>query len=1317
MKKKYLFLSVLMVCIPLGHLQAQSAEDLNAWNDVSVFEINKTQPRVNVVSYANADEISESKYQESPYYQLLNGDWKFYWSESDNEAPQDFYKAGYDAQAWKTIKVPSNWELNGYGTPVYVNVKNEFLPNNPPRVPVKNNPVGCYLTDFHISNDWKGRQVFINFGAVKSAYYVWVNGMFVGFTEDSKTNSDFDITPFISVGNNTLAVKCFRFSNGSYFECQDFWRLSGIERDVFVYSKPSVNIFDYEVHAGLDENYRDGVFSLDVNLNYNLKKLPKKAYAVEAVVKDGNAVILNLKQLVKKENLVLNADGSFSANVSLKSDENLKDIKKWSAEDPNLYTLIIRLLDPKGKELEVLGTNIGFRTTEIKDGVFKVNGEYVLVKGVNRHEHDPYSGHAITRESMEQDVALMKQLNINTVRTCHYPDDPYWYELCDKYGLYVIDEANVESHAQGYGELSLAKHEEYGGMVLSRNRNMLERDKNHPSIVMWSLGNECGNGINFEEAYKWMKKRDASRPVIYERSCLDWNTDVIGLMYSSVDYLERFIVDNLDTLKRPFIMVEYAHAMGNSVGSLKDYWDVIEKYEQLQGGCIWDWVDQSFIVHDDEKNMDWLAVGGDLGEIEGIVDDDSFCANGIVQSDRTPHHHAAEVKKVYQQIKFSALDLPKGIFEAKNWFSFTNANAFNCNYEIFSNEKVIRSGVFDLNIKPFGTQQIKVPVPRIYGHPGEEFFIRFSVTTKEDKPFMPAGTEIAYDEFELSNLPSESKAEVTITGKINVDENDGQINIFNDIFTLIFDKQKGMISSFVYEEKQLLGSALKPNFWRAPTLNDDVDGSGLVRWEAADLQNLKAIPSNLVVKRLSDGQVAVLIDMNLFDRQNINQITVNQIYTINANADVVLSNKVVPSPSVKTFPKIGMQFSMPKEYENLLFFGKDAETYPDRNAAGKFGVYKMKVKDLFEQHPEPQENGNHSDARWFVLSSPSESIALFVTASEPFNFSMYNYNDSVLSNAERINQLVESDYLTVNVDYKQAGIGTATCGPGVLDQYLLKNQIYEYSIRIRPFNLDKENATQLNGQKMFDNVSLLVPAVEVTAEMNGKKDFRIFNHPLTISMSCPDKVAKIYYTLNGEEPTTKSKVYSKPFVIDNSCTLKVKAFKKGMLPSFTTQRDFDRRYIANSTYVNQPAKKYSKNADIALMDGKIGVKSDYSNNWIGFSGDDADVIMELTHELDINKVRVGFCHEPNEWVVWPKSVTVWFSTDGVNYSEPQRVELPVFGAPDKMTGFGRIEARTLVDQKKVRYIRLRVENYGVLQDWHPYAGEKSWIMIDEVSLN
>jgi len=1235
MKNNRLIMAVLCLYLGMGNLIAQTEAELNAWNDVDIYEINKENPRTNVIP------VGEE------WSQCLNGDWKFYWVDSPSKAPEGFYKTDYDVSGWNTIKVPANWELNGYGTPIYVNVDNEFRPNDPPYAPAVDNPVGCYVTEFEVPKAWRNQQVYINFGAVKSAFYLWINGEFVGYTEDAKTNSEFPISSYVHQGKNKLAMKVYRFSNGSYFECQDFWRLSGIERDVILYSIPDIHIYDYEVHAGLDNSYKNGTFAIDVTTDWysSLKEnweVVKRAKLVVEVY-DGEEEILSIEKPLRL---------ALGGPHTLALDHTLPNIKPWSAEHPYLYRMEIKILDKKGKEIERLENHIGFRTSEIKDGKLLINGQYVLIKGVNRHEHDPYTGHVISRESMEKDIAMMKQMNINTVRTCHYPDDPYWYELCDKYGLYVWDEANCESHAQGYGEKSLAKDPQYREMIWSRNRNMLERDKNHPSVIMWSMGNECGNGVNFEYTYDWMKKRDSSRPVTYERAIYDRNTDAIGLMYASPKYLQRFVDEGLDSLHRPFVMVEYCHAMGNSMGGLQDYWDVIEANEQLQGGCIWDWVDQSFIVDKDgnivishlspfTSNLSY-AVGGDFGHAYGVGDDDAFCANGVVSSDRTPHHHAAEVKKVYQPIKFKPIDVKVGEFEVTNWLSFTNLLSFEVSYQIYTNEKIIHEAVLDMDLKPFETKRFNIQRFRSYGGPGEEFFVRFSVKLREDQPFMPKGTEVAYDCFRL-DYPSEEKYVKKNEGEVKVyPTDDGTLTIQGKDFVLKLEERTGFVSSYRFDGQKIITDYLKPNFWRAPTLNDEVDRHGSQVWKSAGLDNLKAERQSTKTQTLDDGRLQIHQTIHLKDAAGNLQIVVNQFYIISADGEIALATRAEMVGDVTYVPKVGLQMHLPKDFQELKYFGKDAENYPDRNAAGTFGIYSCNALDNFEQHVVPQDNSNHSDVRWMAVEGPKNPFGLMITSSEPFNFSMYPYSDENLTKAHRINQLDEADFMTLNVDALQSGLGTATCGPDTDEKYLLNKKYYEYAICLRPYPV-------------------------------GKQDPAVLYH----------------YAVPSFEKTFEATPYVYP--------------------------EYERHIIKNTTFVNDPAPNYSQNKETALMDGKKGIVGGYYwDNWLGFNGVDMEATIELTEPVDIKVVKIGVAHKPDSWVVWPKGAWVAFSKDGKKYTEWKRAEFPDFSMPDPMTSLGRVEARAKVSEKNVKFLKIKVENRGVLPDWHPNAGEKAWIMVDEI---
>ena len=1026
------------------------------WNDLDVYQVNKMPPRADVVP-TPTDEYSKS----------LNGYWKFAYCESPADKIIDFYKTDFDASDWKSIPVPGNWEMNGFGNPVYVNVANEFK-SNPPYAPTEYNPVGQYRHEFKVPASWNGRNVYISFGAVKAAFYLWINGCFVGYSEDSKTPAEFDITPYINFGaDNILAVEAYRFCDGSYLEAQDYWRMSGITRDVIMYSKPMTNVFDYYVKAGLDENYDNGTFELSATIGFDPKNIPSKlSVEVEVYGRDKNGENLSwttTKNIRKKDLKPFKEQKSYTINIEKSI---IKDVMPWSAEKPNLYWMLIKILDKKGQLIECVGTSIGFRNVEIQDGLLKVNGKAIAVKGVNRHEHSGVTGQYVDRETMERDIKIMLENNINTVRTCHYPDDAYWYELCDRYGIYVIDEANNESHPQGYEENSLAKKPEWKEPFLYSCRNMVERDKNHPSVIVWSVGNECGNGVCTKACYDWMKKRD-TRPVVYERAIYDYNTDFIGLMYSSIDYLEAFAEKHLDTMNRPFIMVEYCHAMGNSCGGLQDYVDVFDRYPQLQGGCIWDFVDQTIIRYDENGKM-WYAAGGDLGDIPDCGNDDSFCVNGLVTSDRKPHNHMAEVKKCYQNIRVRPVQPVNGIFEVENRYIFTDLSDFYCIYKVFTNEKTLMEGRLELQCEPGGTQKITIPVPESMFFaltPNVEFFADFSFRMKDAGDMLNDDFEVAYEQIKIG-VPMLKPNPLKDVTKLDLKQTADYILLSNKDLEFKIDKSTGLPTSFIYQGDELLEKAIRPNFWRAPTLNDDVDWWGRRRWEAAGLDSLVIGKKTFNVKRIDAGNVAVSVDLEFLNQKGEFVLRTNQLFEVNGLGDVVVTMKVMPTDKVETFPKIGTQLALPLQYNNVRYFGKDTENYPDRNASGRVGVYDRNAKSLFEMHEEPQESGNRTEVRWLALTDEAGK-GLFVSGMDLLNFSIYRYSDADLTKAERMNQITPLNYWTLNIDCRQAPLGTATCGPGALDKYLIKNDIYEYTFRMRPFNSKEITPEQLYYQKVY----------------------------------------------------------------------------------------------------------------------------------------------------------------------------------------------------------------------------------------------------------
>ena len=760
------------------------------WENPAVFNINKEEPRATFFAFETEELALSNNPEESSNYKSLNGAWKFHWSENSESRPYYFYKEDYDLRNWDEIPVPANWQLHDYGYPIYVNHPYEWadarypfteLDNGPepPRIPRNYNPVGSYRRDFEIPENWDGKEVFLHFGGVSSAMYVWVNEQLVGYSQDSKTPATFKLTSYLRPGSNSLAVEVYRWSDGAYLECQDFWRMSGITRDVYLYARPKVHIADFWAKSQLINKYTDGHLHLHVDVN--TKALTEGAAKLEVSLKDGANTVFESSQDVTP------SEGGIT---SLSLEDILPNIKPWTAETPNLYTLHLNLKAADGTLLEATSIKTGFRTVEIKEGQLLVNGKAIYLKGTNLHEHHPETGHVVDEETMRKDLELMKKFNINAVRTSHYPQPEYWYDLCDEYGIYLVDEANIESHGMYYGEKSLAKKEPWKEAHVDRMKNMFERDKNRPSVIIWSMGNEAGNGINFYASYDWLKENDETRPVQYERSELEPNTDIFVPMYAYIPHIEKYAQGNPE---RPLIMCEYTHAMGNSNGNLQDYWDVIEKYPSLQGGFIWDWVDQG-LTKENEDGEKFFAYGGDYGP-EGTPTDDNFLANGVVSSDRTPHPALWEVKKVYQNIGFDAVDLSKGQIRVHNKFSFIDLSGFDFSWSLLQDGDVIAEGKFPaVSAAPGASQTVSAELPAREGR--HEYFLRVAAKTKTAENLLPAGHEVATEEFQIGSYPMATFVASANNTSLKVKKENGKIQLAGERWTLAFDEQSGRLMSY-----------------------------------------------------------------------------------------------------------------------------------------------------------------------------------------------------------------------------------------------------------------------------------------------------------------------------------------------------------------------------------------------------------------------------------------------------------------------------------------------------------------------------------------
>ena len=1052
--------NISLLFLLLFYLSFVFAQTFTEFQDPKIFEINKNYPHSNYIIPSDSNSFIN-----------LNGYWKFKFVPNISDKPIDFYKIDFDDSQWLNFQVPANWELNGFGMPIYVNVPNEFDNSQFPKVPETGNSVGSYRKALIIPESWKNKQIFINFGAVKSCFYIWVNGQFVGYSEDSKTNAEFDITHYVKYGEqNIVALQVMRWSDGSYLECQDFWRISGIERDVFLYALPKTYVADYSCTSGLDQSYKNGILNLDFQIHNksDVTNIYSLDIAIEIPKESAKNQFIDSKIFHYSKSISVNAP---ITNVSFEK-LTFYSVPVWSAESPTLCTLTVKLLDNQGNAIQTIRQKFGFRSIEMKNGLLLVNGKAIKFKGVNRHEHDPRTGHVISKQLMEQDIILMKECNINSVRTAHYPNDPYFYELCDQYGLYVMDEANAESHAQGYGDNSVAKKPEFIDATIARSRNMYERDKNHTSIISWSLGNESGNGICYYKAYEWLKSKDSIRPVHYERTELEYNTDIYSIMYPDIDYLSDYAQIKRE---KPLIMCEYSHAMGNSCGGLSDYWDTINKYPQLQGGFIWDWVDQSFIQYD-EKGTKWFAYGGDFGHPANIpASDKNFLINGLINSERKPNPHYFEAQRVYQPITIKAIDLEKGIFEITNNLDFTNLfeaydiyysiNSFNESGYYYSNGNSLR-----LKLEPGKSTLFTIHYPdcslpfivQIHTEP-----IELNGPNLNKYPITHAGLKYCNNQFSflVSKPKTEQQIEFSDVSNIKTKFKNNLLIVKCESQQFVFDTVSGQLISIKINNKEILEQPIKFNFWRAPTDNDKVDRKGGKAWNQANLNQLTWKLKDLAFKT-SDSLFILHLFLNGIQPNGETVFEAIQSYSITNNNDLFIENHIKPSPQVKTVAKVGLQFGISKDFTTASWLGFGNETYPDRMKSGLIGWYDSPISELFYKYVRPQESGNHIATQKLFLYSNKNRLLINFNNSD-FNFSLYPYTDQNIDTSKHINKLIENDYWTLNLDYKQAGLGTATCGPGTRTMYQLDQSDYQFTIHINTLRKWNEKEVTYNSKTYF----------------------------------------------------------------------------------------------------------------------------------------------------------------------------------------------------------------------------------------------------------
>jgi beta-galactosidase len=1003
-----------------------------------IFEDHKIAPRASFFAFESPD-ISEK--ENSKRFLSLNGEWRFNWVKDPKQRPTTFQNIDYDDSEWTNIPVPANWEVEGFDHPIYLDERYPFT-TKWPDAPADYNPVGTYRKTIELDRDFLKEDVILHFAGAKSAMYVYINGKYVGYSQGSKLPAEFNISDYLKEGKNLIALQMFRWSDASYLESQDMLRMSGVEREVYLYSRPKVHVSDFYANTNLDNSYTNGVFKGTVSLTNSTDGTVSKTISIEIL--DGKNSVFKTSETIE---IQANSTKEFNINTIIAR------VRSWSAEIPNLYALSISLDDN-----QFIKTKIGFKSVEIKNSQVLINGKAIYFKGVDRHETDQFTGHVVSRESMEKDIKLMKQNNINAVRSAHYPNDPYWLDLCDKYGLYVINEANIESHPLAISEdTQIGNEMSWLPAHMMRTQRMYYRDRNHPSIYSWSLGNEAGEGDIFRTTYKWMKEQDDNRIVQYEPAGKEDYTDVYCPMYPKPEYL---ITHGKSNSEKPSIMIEYAHAMGNSVGNLQDYWDIIETYPNLQGGYIWDWVDQS-LEYKDENGKPYLAYGHDYHP--DLPTDGNFLNNGLVDPYRNPHPHLSEVKKVYEPVQFNYLG--NGVIEIENKNFFTNLldKSLQLKLLVDGKETLLAEGI-ELNIESQSKATMHFPeIPEMF-NPESEFILEVSLIQKEATELIPKSHEIAWDQFIL-NKGVHIESSSLEANNLEIEPLENGIQIKNDKVALKINSNSGEITSWLFEGKEITNQPIRPNFWRPPTDNDL--GNGMDKWgeiwQKATYDYSAILTKEPYLDNDHDGYV---FEVKYKLPNNIAEV--NTLFNILPNGNIVIEyNFIAIKKELPNIPRLGMYMTLDTKFTDVSWYGKGPdESYWDRKTGQKLGLYSGEIEDQFHRYSRPQETGNKTDIRWMEVSS--NDIQLRVTSGELLNASVWPFNMQELDfssddGAESASGLVPvtkkhgadiklGETIQWNIDYLQMGVGGDTSwGRLVHPEYTIPtNKNYSYSFTITP---------------------------------------------------------------------------------------------------------------------------------------------------------------------------------------------------------------------------------------------------------------------------
>lgn len=1244
-----------------------------AWSSSEVVSLNAVYPHANVVPYGDENGIEKWQYAQSPFYVLMNDGWQITVADEASAAPDPTAKNfSMDGMA---VPLPSlQWKSQGR------TVKPTVL-TSATDMSQQNSTVATYHRVFSAPKSWGDYQMLLQLHTT-SSFYVWINGKPVGYAQDSRLSSEFDVSDYILPGKeNSITVQVYANAMGSLMEMSTAREMNGINGDVCIVLKNKVHVADYNIRADYGAATKSGNFSFAADVANPGKK---GQYYVEVELWNPQG------KLYEKLGKWVVFDKKNKVTVNMAQD--FMGVLPWTAETPNLYTCVVRLRNKNMEVLETVGTRFGFRTVEMSDGMLKVNGSAVKLLGVVYGNYDAGGG-LPSHERMQSDLRLMKQHNINAVRTAFYsPADDYFYELCDEYGLYVVCDANMMPFSAKSSAIST--EQTYEDQFSARVLHMYEMLKNHTSIVAWSLGNGKDNGVCMEAAYRALRQKEMMRPVLYGGAQYSENTDIIAPTNSSVDDLKAFVAKKQT---RPLLLASYGSAEGNNGGGLEPLWSVVRNNGRLQGGFFSCWSDVTYYDQACQRQV----------VLPGLIDDKAVAKP-----------YLSELGQLYRpfEVRLVRLSQDAGEFSVRNLLDFLTLNDYVLEYNIFSNLKArIIEGEVSVDLKPGETKNFKLKIPKLTLYAGEELFIRFTVRQRLASPAVPQGTALATVEFPLpmhevkrSAQPDYAKTALNMQ-KDTTGGKGAVLHVFNDNIDLTYNMEEAGIVSYKYRDKELLLSSPQLNVWRAATDNDRVDRNAYRLWQTLDPDKVKREVVATNYSRIDASTIG--IDAMLRYTSSNGQLLYDmmQSITVLQSGDVLIDNEIVFSEHVTVLPKVGLQMQVPFAFDTVQWMGLDKETYCDRQQSGQMGTYREQADRLFFHYHRPQEAGNRSNVHWLALTDGA--TGLFIDMLDTcFNFSLYPYSDKQLCNNVAAADLTPAATRTLNVDYLQSAIGSATAGLPMDEDNLVNGKKYRFRVHLRGYDT-YDFAPQDFRRVLYPETKSSVLPMPIVSKNRER-----FDGPMQITLADEAVGAELHYTLDGTLPTKKSPLYKQPFTIGGTTVVKARAFKTGATPSFTATVRYNYDYITKATFTKSANTPYNYNEASLLSDAERGDVNDLSRGWLGFSGNDLQVVFDLSKNIDLQAVEMNFAHVPDAWAFAPVQVSVSVSSDGVNYSEPIAAKIKYDPADEAMNKPQVVTVSVEVEKTGVKYVRVMAMNMGKIPAWHKAKGLRPWLMVDEVTL-